>query len=100
MLLSPTSTKPNSIRPLRHLLIARQNLVGPGRPGNREQRENRNDGQRFHGLIVVFECGRKCQSSAHFQDNPGKHHGHRVPRGWFPAARRVSRSGTGERSGE
>lgn len=40
---------PGSIRPLRSLLIAGQKLVGIGRPGNREQRENRNDGQCFHG---------------------------------------------------
>jgi hypothetical protein len=55
---------------LRQLLTIRQKLVAPGRPENREQRENRNDGQRFDRLIVVFECGRKRQSSAHFQDNP------------------------------
>jgi hypothetical protein len=35
--------------PLRSLLIAGQNLVCVGRAGNREQRQNRNDGQRFHG---------------------------------------------------
>src|SRR6266481_9310946 len=36
--------KNRSIAPLRGLLVAGQKLVGVGRPGNREQRQNRNDG--------------------------------------------------------
>jgi hypothetical protein len=45
----PKCQKGKSIRPLRGLLIAGQNLVGIGRSGNREQRQNRNNGQRPHG---------------------------------------------------
>jgi hypothetical protein len=45
----PQDNKAGLIRLLRHPLIAGQNLVGPGRSGNREQRKNRDDGERFHG---------------------------------------------------
>ena len=58
----------NSIRPLRRLLIAREKLVGIGRPGNREQRKKRDEGQRFHKASVGLDCGQKRQSSARFQD--------------------------------
>jgi hypothetical protein len=61
-----------SIRPLRSLLIAGQNLVCKRRPGNREQRQNRNYGQRFHAPMLVFECGQKRQSLAPFLANPAK----------------------------
>src|ERR1700730_17580469 len=61
-----------SIRPLHGLLIACQKLVRVGRPGNREQRQNRYNGQRFHAVMVVFDCGQKRQSLAHFLDQPGK----------------------------
>ena len=61
-----------SIRPLHGLLIACQKLVRVGRPGNREQRQNRYNGQRFHPVMVVFDCGQKRQSLAHFLDQPGK----------------------------
>ena len=64
--------KAGSIRPLHGLLIACQKLVGVGRPGNREQRQNRYNGQRFHAVMVVFDCGQKRQSLAHFLDQPGK----------------------------
>jgi hypothetical protein len=47
------------VHPLRGLLIAGQNLVSVGRPRNREQRQKRNDGQRFHAAMVVFDCGQK-----------------------------------------
>jgi hypothetical protein len=60
------------IRPLRSLLIAGQNLVCECGPGNREQRQNRNCGQRVHAAMVVFECGQKRQSLAPFLVNPGK----------------------------
>jgi hypothetical protein len=52
--------------------IACQKLVCVGRPGNREQRQNRYDGQGFHARIVVFDCGQKRQSLAHFLDQPEK----------------------------
>jgi hypothetical protein len=55
-----------SIRPLRSLLIAGQNLVCICGSGNRKQRQNRNNGQRFHAAKVVFECGQKRQSLALF----------------------------------
>jgi hypothetical protein len=61
-----------SIRHLRSLLIAGQNLVCVSRPGNRKQRQNRNYGQRFHAAMLVFECGQKRQSLAPFLVNPGK----------------------------
>src|SRR5664279_2775912 len=61
-----------STQPLRSLLIAGQNLVCVSRPGNREQRQNRNNGQRFHAAMVVFECGQKRQSLAHFLAKPAK----------------------------
>ena len=53
---------------MRRLLIAREKLVGIGRPGNREQRKNRNDRQRFHVVTVDLDCGQKRQSLAHFRD--------------------------------
>ena len=62
------ASEANSIRPMRRLLIAREKLVGIGRPGNRKQRENRNDGQRFHGASVGFDCGQKGQGLALFRD--------------------------------
>jgi hypothetical protein len=55
-----------SIRPLRSLLIAGQNLVCVSGPGTREQRQNRNNGQRFHAAMLVFECGQECQSLTPF----------------------------------
>ncbi|WP_172805573.1 hypothetical protein [Bradyrhizobium ottawaense] len=58
----------NSVRPLCRALIGHEKLVGIGRPGNREQRKNRDEGQRFHGASVDFDCGQKRQSSAHFKD--------------------------------
>jgi hypothetical protein len=64
-----------SIRPLRGLLIPCQKLVRVSCPGNREQRQNRNYGQCLHAVIVVFECGQKCQSLAHFRDEQEKHRG-------------------------
>ena len=66
---------PISIGPLRSLLIAGQNLVCVGRPGNREQRQNRNNGQCFHGRTVTFDCGQKRQSLAHFRDQRVKNRG-------------------------
>jgi hypothetical protein len=57
---------------LRSLLIAGQDLVCISRSGNREQRQNRNNGQRFHAAMVVFECGQKRQSLAPFLVNPEK----------------------------
>jgi hypothetical protein len=58
----------NSVRPLRRALIGHEKLIGIGRPGNREQRKNRDEGQRFHDASVGLDCGQKRQSSAHFQD--------------------------------
>lgn len=58
----------SSVRPLRRALIVREKLVGIGRPGHREQRKNRDEGQRFHDASVGSDCGQKRQSSAHFQD--------------------------------
>jgi hypothetical protein len=60
---------------LRSLPIACQKPVRVSRPGNREQRQNRNDGQCSHTSIVVFDCGQKRQSLAHFLDDQEKHHG-------------------------
>jgi hypothetical protein len=42
--------KTNLIRPLRSVLIAGQKLIRNRCPGDREQRQNRNNGQCFHGL--------------------------------------------------
>ena len=58
----------SSVRPLNRLLIAREKLVGISRPGNREQRKNRDDGQRFHAAKLDLDCGQKRQSLAHFRD--------------------------------
>jgi len=65
------ASEANSIRSLRRILVAREKLVGVCRPGDREQRENRDDGQRFHDVSVDFDCGQKRQSSAHFRDQRG-----------------------------
>jgi hypothetical protein len=64
--------KAASIRPFGYLLRARHELIGVNRPGNREQCQNRNDGQRFHRLMVVLDCGQKRQGLAHFQDKQAK----------------------------
>ena len=61
-----------SVGPLRSLLIAGQNLVCVSRPGNRKQRQNRNDGQRFHAEMVGLDCAQKRQSLAPFLANPAK----------------------------
>jgi hypothetical protein len=61
-----------SIGPLRSLLIAGQNLVCVSRSGNRKQRQKRNNGQRFHGEMLGFDCGQKRQSLAPFLANPAK----------------------------
>jgi len=53
---------------MRRLLIAHEKLVGIGRPGNREQRKKRDDGQRFHAAKLDLDCGQKRQSLAHFRD--------------------------------
>ncbi len=60
--------QPASVRAPNGLLATGQPLIGVGRSRNREQRQNRYDGQRFHARTVVFDCGRKCQSSARFRD--------------------------------
>jgi hypothetical protein len=78
--------KARSIRALRGLLIPCQKLVRVGRPGNREQRQNRNDGQCLHAVMVVFDCGQKCQSMAHFRDEQEKHRGRVSP---CPGQRRL-----------
>ena len=62
---------------MRGLLTACQKLVRIGRPGNREQRQNRNNAQRLHPLMVVLDCGQKRQSLAHFLDKQKKHRGGR-----------------------
>jgi hypothetical protein len=67
--------KARSVRRLRGLLIAGQNLIRVSRPGNREQRENRNNGQRFHAGMVVFDCGQKRQRLAHFMDEAENNRG-------------------------
>ena len=61
-----------SVRPLSGTLIASENLVGIGSPGDREQRQDRDDGQNFHGHKVVLDCGRKRQPLVYFQDDPEK----------------------------
>ena len=70
----------NSIRPARHMLIAGEKLVGVGRPGNREQRQNRNDDQSLHWLTVVPDCGKKRQSLVRFQDEQEKNRGNGLTR--------------------
>jgi hypothetical protein len=64
--------KVNSIHPLRGLLIVCQKLVRVGGPGNREQRQNRDDGQCLHASMIGSDCGQKRQSLAHFLDQAGK----------------------------
>ena len=49
---------PASVRAL-HRLVAGQDLIRVGRPGDREQRQNRNDGQCFHGQHCRFRLWRK-----------------------------------------
>jgi hypothetical protein len=50
------------IRPLRGHLLAGQKLVAIGRPGNREQRENADNGQRFHGFHGHFRLWPKASA--------------------------------------
>jgi hypothetical protein len=70
------ANRPGSIRRLRGLQIAGQNLIRVSRPGNREQRKNRNNGQRFHAGMVVFDCGQKRQRLAHFMDEAENNRGY------------------------
>jgi hypothetical protein len=58
----------NLLRPLCRALVGREKLVGIGRPGNREQRKDRDESQRFHAATVSLDCGQKRQSLARFQD--------------------------------
>jgi hypothetical protein len=52
---------------LRHLLlIAGQNLVSPGRPGNREQRKKRDDSERFHDWDRRFRLWPKTSELGSF----------------------------------
>jgi len=62
----------DSICGLRRTLFAGQNLIRDDRSGYREQRQKHDDRHRFHGINVAPDCGRKCQSLAHFQDEAGK----------------------------
>ena len=64
--------KAASIHPCRSLLRAYHELVGVSRPGNRQQRQNRNDDQGSHGLMVVLDCGQKRQSLVLFGTNRRK----------------------------
>ena len=68
-----------SVRPLSGNLIAREDMVRVDRPRNRKQRQDGDNGQYFHGLKLVLDCGQKCQRSAHFQDDPGKDHDRPAP---------------------
>ena len=56
------------VHPLRRLLIAGHELVRVSRPGNREQRQQCDNGQGLHSLTVGSDCGQKCQSLVHFVD--------------------------------
>lgn len=58
------------LHPLRDVLIGRQKLIGNGRSTHREQRQNRDHGQKFHGRKVDADCGQKRQSLERFQDDP------------------------------
>jgi hypothetical protein len=80
-----------SIRPLRSLLIAGQNLVCVSRSGNRKQRQNRNYGQRFHAAMVVLECGQKRQSLAPFWAKPEKQSWPQFAAGSSPVSRELDR---------
>ncbi len=53
-------------------MIAGEKLVRVDRSGDREQRENGDYGQRFHGHKVVLDCGQKRLRFVHFRDDPGK----------------------------
>src|SRR6186713_2737447 len=79
------------LHPLRDVLIGRQKLIGNGGPAHREERQNRNHGQKFHGRKVGPDCGQKCQSLARFRDDPGKDHGctRRIVR--YPQAKKTGR---------
>jgi hypothetical protein len=61
-----------SVRPLSGTLIAGEKLIRVDRPANREQRQNGDNGQYFHGLKVVLDCGQKRLRFVHFRDDPGK----------------------------
>jgi hypothetical protein len=69
---SLSSPKAISIRGLRRVYFAGQDLIRNDRCGYREQRQDRYDRHRSHGNNVAADCGRKCQSLAHFQDQAGK----------------------------
>jgi len=54
-----------------HLLLARHNLIGDHRSGDRQQRQDRYDRDGFHMVNVTPDCGRKRQSSVPFRDIAG-----------------------------
>lgn len=60
------------LHPVRDVLIGCQKLIGNGRPTHREQRQNRDHGQKFHAAKVGPDCGQKCQAVRRFRDDPAK----------------------------
>jgi hypothetical protein len=60
------------------LLLTGQHLIGIDRPTDHDQRQNRNNGQGPHVLMLVFDCGQKRQRLAHFQDYQANNHGRRM----------------------
>ncbi len=57
-------------RPLRDVLLRRQNPIGNGGSTDREQRQNRNHRQKFHGRNVASDCGETRQNLVRFRDDP------------------------------
>jgi hypothetical protein len=63
---TPRQQKAASIRSFCNLLRARHKLIGVNRPGNREQRQNRNDDQGFHRVNGRFGLWRKTSKLGAF----------------------------------
>jgi hypothetical protein len=64
------------LHPLRDVLIGGHEPIGNGGTAHREQRQNRNHGQKFHGKSIDPDYGQKRQRLARFRDDPEKYHDH------------------------
>ena len=81
ILLAKVYRKPTSIGSRRDLLTACQKLVRISCPGNREQRQERNDGQRFHARYSCAKLRLKASEFGAFCRRTGE-------TSWRMAARR------------
>jgi len=66
------SAPQRSIDDDRGTLLAREDLIGNRRAGDRQQGQDRYDHHGLHEVNVGADCGRKRQSLARFRDKAAK----------------------------